>query len=500
MKSYNVIIIVLGALLSACTAQVQQSFDSLEKVWSVDSQEEWQQHRADQSNLKFVDGFAEPTAKESTFKSTIKSFRKKRLAKSITFKQSPIWQNWSATPNVKPVNLKDAPVMLCLGPQNYWLFGRYGKVRKFTPKAAKLKGFDVPLQTTPFKNQYNAPGGLKPTTLGYHAWQSRDMVNWVHHGPITESLSRWMTTAEYVDGKFYFYYDYPNDQDPHLYIDSDLTDGLPGINKGLVFKDPSHGSDCVFIRDEKGRFHVIYEDWSPINARERSWDSPLAGHAVSDDGIKDFKILPPAIDNRTKPTGEIGRYKHPHWASHPDWRSNWGEYNIHSPEQEAYGDWASINIGGQYYLFGDYDPVGGHEMSVGWFTSSSLDKKFTWCDKIGTGHPDPDIGFAEGQFYLITQLKTDFVSPGPWVEKVEGRVGVDTNNDGQIDHWSAWQEVKESYSYKPGFAKHIQKTAAEIDLEHLPAGYGFQFEFKMTDTTENKSRPIMDKVSIQFKN
>ena len=71
--------------------------------------------------------------------------------------------------------------------------------------------------------RHNAPGGLKKSKGGYHAWQSRDMVNWVHHGPITEGFSKWMTSAEYVDGKAYFYYDFPNDQDPHLYIDEDLT-------------------------------------------------------------------------------------------------------------------------------------------------------------------------------------------------------------------------------------------------------------------------------------
>jgi hypothetical protein len=307
-----------------------------------------------------------------------------------------------------------------------------------------------------------------------------------------------MTTAEYVDGKFYFYYDYPNDQDPHLYIDSDPTDGLPGDNKGLAFKDPSDGSDCAFIRDADGKFHVIYENWSPIDTNKRSWDSPLAGHAVSDDCMKDFTILPPAIDNRTTPTGEVAEYKHPHWMQHPDWKSNIAKYNVHSPEQEAYGDWASICIGGQYYLFGDYDPVGEHQMSTGWFTSSSLDKPFTWCDHIGNGHPDPDIAFAEDQFYLLTQQKTDYVSPGPWVESVEARVGVDVDKDGKIDQWTDWQEVKESYDYKKGLVKHVEKTAASIDLSSLPEAYGFQFEFKMTDTTENKSQPIMDKVTLDF--
>ena len=92
------------------------------------------------------------------------------------------------------------------------------------------------------------------------------------------------------------------------------------------------------IRDEKGRFHVIYEDWSPINASKRSWDSPLAGHAVSDDGIKDYKFLEPAVDNRTKDTGKVAEYRHPHWKQHPDWDTNIGKYNVHEPEQEAYGD------------------------------------------------------------------------------------------------------------------------------------------------------------------
>lgn len=208
--------------------------------------------------------------------------------------------------------------------------------------------------------------------------------------------------------------------------------------------EPSPGSDSGVIRDKEGRFHIIFEDWSPINASQRSWDSPLAGHAVSHDGIKDFKFLRPAVDNRTKDTGKIAEYKHPHWLQHPDWKTNIGKYNVHKPEQEAYGDWAAICIGTQYYLFGDYDPASGGHMSVGWFTSPDINQAFVWCDKIGNGHPDPDIGFAEGRFYLITQQQIDYVSPGPWVEKVEGRAGVDTDGDGTLDKWTDWSEVRES--------------------------------------------------------
>jgi hypothetical protein len=326
------------------------------------------------------------------------------------------------------------------------------------------------------------------------------MVNWVHHGPVTEGFSRWVTSAEYVDGKTLIYYDFPNDQDPHVYVDEDLTDGEPGKNLGLAVADPSHGSDAGFIRDLDGRMHVIIEDWGAIDASKRSWDSPVAGHAVSETGLNGFIFQNPAVDNRTKPTGETKTYKHPHWAKEDpaNYKTNVAEYEVHEPEQSAHGDWAAICVGSQYYIFGDYDPIGGHQMSVGWFTSPSIDQEFTWCDHIGKGHPDPDIAFAEGQFYLATQQKTDYVSPGPWVESVEARVGVDVDNDSQIDQWSEWARLKETYDYTPGFAKQIKRTPAEMDLSKLPEGYGFQVEMKLTDTTENKSKPMIESLGLTF--
>jgi len=487
---------LLSILFTAITTSAFAADD-----WVIDTQADWTAATAEQSKLVFKDGTAIPIDKVATFKSKVRRFDKKRQASSILLDQSPLWQNWEPVANLGPVNLQDAPVFLTIGPNNYWVFGRYGggkRKKGFKAQPATLEGFDVKLQTTPWKNQYDAPGGLEKGLGGYHGWQSRDMVNWVHHGPVTENFSRWVTSAEYKDGKVYIYYDYPNDQDPHVYIDADLTDGKPGKNMGLAVKDPSHGSDAGFIRDKQGRFHVILEDWSPINASKRSWDSPLAAHAVSDDGVKDWKFLKPPVDNRTKDTGKVAEYKHPHWLQHPDWNTNIGKYNVHEPEQEAYGDWAAICVGTQYYLFGDYDPAGGGHMSVGWFTSPSIDGPFTWCDKIGTGHPDPDIGFAAGRFYLFTQQKTDYVSPGPWVEKVEVHVGVDTDNDGKLDQWTDWTEVKETYDYTPGLSKHVKKTPAKLKLKDLPAGTGFGFELRMTDTTANKSKPMLDRVSLTF--
>ena len=498
----SVIALIISALtISAIQHKSMDDEPGNEKgQWIIDTQETWEAQAADTTNIRIKEGLVHPTSSKAIFKSKMKRFNRKHSAQSILFEQSPDWQNWKPVSNAQPSNLQDAPVFLSLGPNNYWIFGRYGPLKgeeSFHAEAAELEGFDIELTTTPDPHQFDAPGSRAPHKKGYHAWQSRDMVNWVHHGSVTPEFARWVTTAEYADGKAYIYYDYPNDQDPHLYIDEDLTDGKPGRNMGLAFKDPTHGSDCGFIRDLEGKFHVFYEDWSPINASTHAWDSPLAGHAVSDDGISNFKILDPPVDERTKPTGDTGTYKHPHWLQHPDWDTNIAKYAIHKPEQNAFGDWAAIGIGGQYYLFCDFDPAEGH-MGVAWFTSESLYKPFRRCGRIGRGHPDPDIGFAEGRFYLITQMKNDFVSPGPWVEKVTARVGVDTTNDGEPDAWTDWTEVKETYDYMEGFAKQFSKTPAEIDLNSLPVGYGFCFEFKTSQTTENGVLPVMDKITLNF--
>ena len=483
--------------------------------WTVDTAEQWTQNLKSVLGATVVDGSVTPKEKSATIVTIVHASDVKRAAKSLTVTQSPVWQNWNPIENLGPVNLADAPVLLTIGPDNYWMFGRYGRgqprrkqgtetkhhCRRSNRKRQRWKGFDIPLQTTRFPNQFNAPGGLKPGKGGYHAWQSRDMKNWVHHGPVTEGFSKWVTSAEWVDGKALIYYDFPNDQDPHVYVDADLFDGEPGKNMGIAVKDPSHGSDAGFIRDLDGNMHVIIEDWSPINASKRSWDSPLAGHAVSPNGINGFQFRKPPVDNRTKATGKIATYKHPHWAKEDpnNFKTNIAEYEVHEPEQEAYGDWAAICIGGQYYLFGDYDPIGGHQMSVGWFTSPSIDEQFTWCDKIGKGHPDPDVAFAEGRFYLATQQKTDYVSPGPWVETVEARVGVDTDRDEKIDQWTDWAKLKESYDYVKGFSKQIARTPAQLDLAKLPAGYGFQVQLRLTDSTENKSKPIIDRMTLSFR-
>ncbi len=99
---------------------------------------------------------------------------------------------------------------------------------------------------------------------------------------------------------------------------------------------------------------------------------------------------------------------------------------------------------------------------------------------------------------MVTQTSKDYVSPGPWVEKVEARVGVDTDKDGKADQWSKWQEAKESYDYVKGFSKQVSKTPAQLDLSDLPDGFGFQVELKLADTTANASKPLVESLELSL--
>ena len=199
-----------------------------------------------------------------------------------------------------------------------------------------------------------------------------------------------------------------------------------------------------------------------------AWDSPLALHAVSPNGINNFEIPEPPVDERTNPTGEFAEYVHPYWHAEdpenypgktetedvPQHRVKAGEtrafaeYEIHEPEQNAYGDWAAISISDQYYLLCDFYPAGGHGrqgMSVAWFTSDDI-----------------------------------------WVETVKVQMGIDITDDGVVNQWSDWLAVREQYDYIEGFAKQIERIPAKLNLTELPEGYDFQFEVKFIDTTENE--------------
>ena len=138
-------------------------------------------------------------------------------------------------------------------------------------------------------------------------------------------------------------------------------------------------------------------------------------------------------------------------------------------------------------------------MSVGLFTSEDVNKPFRFYGHVGSGHPDPDIMFADGKFYLITQTATDFVSDGPWVGTAKVRAGVDQNGDGEIDQWSKWQDARETYSAIPGFAKQVDRKPAKVSFSDLPAGKGFQIEVKLGSNKGTETLPKLDQLMATFK-
>ena len=509
------------------------SLFAAEPHWHISSTEDWQAFIADAEGVTVADNHAVAEKPEVSFSSQLKTFSEPTRLQDVELRQSVEWMNWQPY-KLYQANMKNAPVLISHGPNDHWIIAQHRSAEElvaahqnkvadakkrnrkppgplgfslegFVEKEVTLEGYDETLVTTPFPNQYrlsewNVDFSKAPHKRawqsGYHAWHSRDMIHWVHYGPTAAAPT--VTTAEYADGKTYFYYDRPNDRDPHLIIDHNLRDGVTGEDKGLAFDAPWGGSDVGVIRDLEGKFHMISENWQPIDASKRSWDSPLASHMVSETGITDFQILEPAVDYRTQPTGKTGTFEHPHWKG----EEKVVTYEIHEPEQDAFGDWAAIAIGGQYYLVGDYDPAEtqGHTgMSIGLFTSEDINQPFRFYGHIGSGHPDPDIMFADGKFYLITQTATDFVSDGPWVGTAKVRAGIDQDGDGQIDQWSEWQDARETYSAVPGFAKQVDRTPAKVSFSDLPAGKGFQIEVKLVSPEGVEVLPKLDQLTVTFK-
>jgi hypothetical protein len=443
--------------------------------------------------MTLADGYATAQQATASLSTIIAISAEPRRLSKVVVEQSQVWDNWETLPDVTPAGLRNAYVFLPVKAGDCYLLAMPPGSNVPYPAGMSEK------EKRTFRKEWLKDNPEPNNSNCYHAWHSTDMANWTHCGQI--SNSRWVTTAEYADGQFYIYYDEPNDQDPHLIIDDNLKDGIVGKEMGCVFPDPTHGSDIAAFRDEDGTFHLIYEDWSPIDASKNAWDSPLAGRVSSPDGITGFTFgqHPNVVDHRTTPTGATGTFKHGASAA-----VNNGSpvltYHVHEPAQDAYGDWTMIKIGKHYHLFCDYDSADhAKSMRMGRFTSPDLNQEFTWSGEIGEGfHPDPSIGFAEGKFYAIMQRETDFVSPGPWVDGVEARAGVDTDGDGTIDQWTEWQRIAEAYSHKPGFARIVDVAPATLDASNLPAGLGFQLELR-TQALANGVQPIIDRIEATFK-
>ena len=418
--------------------------------WTIETQEQWVAAASNSQQFTIENGRAAPTTQNAVFESRVQLFEKKQKFTKFTMKQTENWgmAKWTDAGKVAPDNKRDAAVFI-------------------SPKEGEYYYLNSPY------------GGTN-----YHVYHSTDMENWTSYGDVIGK--NWVTSAEYADGKFYIYYDNPNDEDPHLITFTDLKTGAGRTDHGKVLDSPSSGSDMAAFRDKTGTFHIIYEDWSAIDAQAHSWDSQYAGHTSSPDGINGFTAHEhtAVIDNRGNPTGAIGTYTHPHTGAKT--------YQVHDGSLDAYGDYEMIQIGDTYYLFCDYHPEG-EAIGLGYWMSKDLYGKFEWGGVIRTGlHPDPAVGFANGKFYMFVQDLDDMTSSGPWVDGIKCQVGVDTDGDGEADVWTEWQEIVETYARLEGFAKIFELDPAEIDLSDLPEGYGIQFRF-----SSEELGAVMDGIYIE---
>ena len=72
------------------------------------------------------------------------------------------------------------------------------------------------------------------------------------------------------------------------------------------------------------------------------------------------------------------------------------------------------------------------------------------------------------------------------------------DGDEKIDQWSKWQEAEETYSIIKGFSKLVDRKPAKFSFSDLPAGKGFQVEFKLLAGEDDTVLPKIDQLIAAF--
>ena len=90
---------------------------------SLSAQKEWVEGTESIEGAEIKTGQVIPTQKTANLLTRLHSFDSKKKAETLRLTQSAIWQNWTPIENLGPSNLNDAPVLLTIGPNNYWMFG-----------------------------------------------------------------------------------------------------------------------------------------------------------------------------------------------------------------------------------------------------------------------------------------------------------------------------------------------------------------------------------------
>ena len=134
----------------ALTILIGASFLHAEETeWKLDSEKNWKQNLESSKGAAYEGGGFAPREVKASLLTKLQSFDKKRSAVSLTVSQSPVWQNWSPIENLGPINLNDAPVLLTMGPDNYWMFGRYGSGQPREKKVRNANPFQIMCRLKP---------------------------------------------------------------------------------------------------------------------------------------------------------------------------------------------------------------------------------------------------------------------------------------------------------------------------------------------------------------
>ena len=468
---------------------------------SIDSFDEWSNAIDRNTSNFFITGDqATSTTTGSIFESRLQAFTTKQSFQNMVVKQTPDWtaESWRNPSELDPSIYsnndigpfitsegdRDAPVFISPQDGDYWVLDR------------------------------------QVTGRAFHAYYSPDMITWTDKGVIGDGFD-WVTSAEYYNGQFFIYHDRPNDHDPSLVtvdyvagsggtLSLDSSGNIAATDHGVILDKPTvfangqtfslaGGSDNAIFRDPvDGQFHLIHEDWSFQNANRFSFDSNYSGHSTSPDGINGFvygeatrlidergNLIDRADATDNNSLGDLGTLTlggtNFEIGSHP----NVNHLFQLTDQLHAWGDYAMIKVGDIYYLFVDDDSET-EGIGLGYWYGDSLNSRFTYGGRLRDGlHPDPGVGFAEGNFLLLLQQTdgdaipgNDLLSFGPWAQGVEARAGVDGDGDGVAEVWTDWQEISEEYSRIEGFAKAFDLEEASLDLSSLPAGYGIQFQLR----------------------
>ena len=173
--------------------------------------------------------------KTATVRTKLGKFDAKRSATTLTITQSPIWQNWIPIENLGPSNLRDAPVLADDGDRTTTgcsaataAENRAGRKARRRPPQPAVRAPRLPpwmASTCPAPDdsvsepvQCSRRTQARQGRIPRLAEPRHDQLGAPRSGDRRDSRNG-SPARSMIDGVAHIYYDFPNDQDPHVYVD-----------------------------------------------------------------------------------------------------------------------------------------------------------------------------------------------------------------------------------------------------------------------------------------